>query len=213
MFHCSILFSRTNLFYFFILKETSLYEKVEQMDRNFLEMERHRLEMDRNFLEMERHRLETERHRLETDQILHTLLQNTHDFPTLAVILPLDTGDALMVSCRLVFMCSHTRELVPCGDTEEKNGFVFSRTREWVQKVAPYVQYGLNFLGDKINDSILDKLFPNQSMLQAAIKSAQSLVGAPISESSEVHLRQHCVGRRFTSSLRRHESVFGRQGY
>jgi hypothetical protein len=127
---------------------------------------------------------------VEMNRKLDTLIKNTHEFPTLAVIFPLGIGDSLMETrCRLVFMCSHTRELVPCGDTEEKNGFIITATREWVKQVAPAMQCGLNVLADKMGDAILGKLYPDRTMLQAVLKGALNLVGSALSDkmSSTLH--------------------------
>jgi len=131
---------------------------------------------------------------VEMNRTLDTLIKNTHEFPTLAVIFPLEIGDSLMETrCRLVFMCSHTRKLVPCGDTEEKNGFIITATREWVQQVAPAMQCGLNVLADKMGDAILGKLYPDRTMLQSVVKGALNLVGSALSDkmSSTLHSIQN----------------------
>mmetsp|Transcript_12450 Transcript_12450/g.17012 ORF Transcript_12450/g.17012 Transcript_12450/m.17012 type:complete len:250 (-) Transcript_12450:124-873(-) len=129
------------------------------------------------------------------DQNVMFLIKDTHHFPTLAVILPLDLGSTLWERrrCRLVFMCSHTRKLVPCGDTPEKNGFLISVTSEWVKQVAPFVQCGLSFLGSGMGDAILRQLYPDSTMLQAVLKSALSMVGSSLSTtaSSAIALQPH----------------------
>jgi len=149
-------------------------------------------EVNRNLYEvkqiLERNQLKIDRICLEMDRKLDTLIKNTHDIPTLVVILPLvETGYNMMIEkrCLLVFMCSHTRQLVPCGDSKEKNGFIISAKREWVKQVAPVAHLCLNILVDRVGDAIpaaVGSFYPDSAGFQSALKSALSLLGSHLSD-------------------------------
>ena len=85
--------------------------------------------------------------------IVDTLLQNTHDFPTLMVLLPdepktsfsrLNPSRIVNKKARLHFICSYTLQLVPCG--AKKKGYKVSVTKEWVKKASPYLHVGMMML-------------------------------------------------------------------
>lgn len=88
------------------------------------------------------------------ERMLYTLIKNTHDLPTLFVLLPLIPSERQGVvnrfknfvfkDVRLYFICSHTLEVVPCG--RKGNGYKLSFSRDWVVKAAPVLQVGLMLL-------------------------------------------------------------------
>jgi tRNA A-37 threonylcarbamoyl transferase component Bud32 len=90
----------------------------------------------------------------EMTDMLHTVIDGTHDIPTLAVILPVIAPKSLFQSVRtmhllkhryrLYFLCSYTHKIAPCG--EGGRGYEISVTQEWVKAAAPVLRTGLLLL-------------------------------------------------------------------
>jgi serine/threonine protein kinase len=85
-------------------------------------------------------------------RLLNTLVQNTHDVPTLMVLLPVlrkgwrrfSPTNFLSDEANLVFICGHTKELVPCGP--KGCGYRIKTLKSWVRKAVPVLKVGLMLL-------------------------------------------------------------------
>jgi serine/threonine protein kinase len=86
----------------------------------------------------------------ELNSMVRALTANTHGMPTLAVILPVvSTGWKSKFSpmrlvrdqYRLYFLCSHTKQLAPCGPSGK--GYKITMTKQWVLDAAPVLRVGL----------------------------------------------------------------------
>jgi serine/threonine protein kinase len=83
--------------------------------------------------------------------MLQTLISGTHDIPTLAIVLP-EVSKSWVGSLkspmrllrnhfRLYFLCSHTKQIAPCGP--QGKGYRIEVTKQWVQDAAPVLRVGL----------------------------------------------------------------------
>lgn len=84
--------------------------------------------------------------------LLHTLIQNTHSVPTLVIIVPdVSSTQGLSLwnpkklltsfthlSYRMFFICSHTLQVVPCG--EDGKGYKIKVQKEWVRRAMPIIK-------------------------------------------------------------------------
>jgi len=86
-------------------------------------------------------------------RLLKTLIYNVHDVPTLMVLLPMPSKEGikkynprnlLRDRAKLFFICSYTKELVPCGP--KKNGYTVSVLKPWVKRAIPVLKVGLLIL-------------------------------------------------------------------
>lgn len=86
-------------------------------------------------------------------RMLNTLVEGTHDIPTLAVILPTvskgwvkkwNPMGLVTKNYRLFFLCSHTHRIAACGP--KGLGYEISSTRPWVKDAAPVLSVGLGAL-------------------------------------------------------------------
>jgi hypothetical protein len=84
------------------------------------------------------------------NNMLQTLIAGTHAIPTLAIVLPeISSGwksvthpmRLLRNRFRLFFLCSHTKQIAPCGP--DGNGYKIQVTKKWVRDVAPVLRVGL----------------------------------------------------------------------
>jgi len=80
---------------------------------------------------------------------LDMLIQNTHNVPTLMVLIPkvvkvLGKLTFFQDKVRLVFFCSITLERVPCG--HDGNGYEVDILKPWVKKAVPVLKVGLVLL-------------------------------------------------------------------
>jgi hypothetical protein len=82
--------------------------------------------------------------------MVQTLIAGTHDIPTLAIVLPEVSPSWESVThpmrllrnhFRLYFLCSHTKQIAPCGP--EGKGYKIEVTKKWVQDAAPVLRVGL----------------------------------------------------------------------
>ena len=87
--------------------------------------------------------------------MLETLVQSTHDIPTLAIIVPVVSKSAFCSmrsgplnivrnQYRLYFLCSHTHKVARCGP--KGKGYKISVTKQWVIDAAPVLMVGLMVL-------------------------------------------------------------------
>jgi hypothetical protein len=83
-------------------------------------------------------------------RMVQTLVSGTHDIPTLAIVLPEVSTSwesvkhpmrLLRNQFRLYFLCSHTKQIAPCGP--QGNGYRIQVTKQWVQDAAPVLRVGL----------------------------------------------------------------------
>ena len=89
-------------------------------------------------------------------QKLHTLIQDVHKVPTLAIIVkkPLkgiskwNPKNLVTETYSLYFICAHTFQIVPCGP--EGDGFIFTKLKEgissFLKKVSPLITVSLTLL-------------------------------------------------------------------
>ena len=85
-------------------------------------------------------------------RLLRTLVYNTHNLPTLMVLLPVskegfkkfDPRNLLRDRAKLVFICGYNYALVPCGP--KKNGYTVKNLKTWVKKAIPVLKVGLLLL-------------------------------------------------------------------
>ena len=74
---------------------------------------------------------------------LKVLVEDTHKYPTLAIIVPKLKSDKTLLQKMdiihdvyyLIFVCSHTYQLVPCG--KKGVGYEIKMQKEWFAKLAP----------------------------------------------------------------------------
>ena len=78
------------------------------------------------------------------------LLRDTHSIPTLVVVLPevhssfLSKANPMRLFAdryRMFFICSHTRQLVPCG--RNGDGILLTKCKAWLKTAAPVLTVGL----------------------------------------------------------------------
>jgi hypothetical protein len=115
--------------------------------------------------------------------MVQTLIAGTHDIPTLAIIVPEVSRDwqgithpmlLLHNQYRLHFLCSHTKQIVPCGP--EKTGYEIKVTRKWVKDAAPVLQVGLVLVKVALLASGIPLPVPNLSnLLTDATKGSKYL--------------------------------------
>jgi hypothetical protein len=84
------------------------------------------------------------------NNMVQTLISGTHTIPTLAIVLPevshswesvTQPTRLLRNHFRLYFLCSHTKQIAPCGP--EGKGYKIEVTKLWVQDAAPVLRVGL----------------------------------------------------------------------
>jgi hypothetical protein len=85
------------------------------------------------------------------NNMVQTLVSGTHTVPTLAIVLPEVSKSWVGVfkspmrllrnQFRLYFLCSHTKQIAPCGP--EGKGYRIEVTKKWVQDAAPVLRVGL----------------------------------------------------------------------
>jgi hypothetical protein len=85
--------------------------------------------------------------------MVRALTENTHDMPTLAIVLPAVSTSwkskfspmrLVRDQYRLYFLCSHTKQLAPCGP--QGKGYKITMTKQWVLDAAPVLRVGLVLL-------------------------------------------------------------------
>lgn len=140
----------------------------------------------------------------EMTDMLHTLIQGTHNIPTLAVIVPEVAESSfhffenpmhlIKNHFRLYFLCSHTHQVAHCGPA--KKGYEITVTREWVKKAAPVIRTGLLLLKLAAMAGGLPIPIPDISpLLQDANKHSEYLAAAlclvenPLSDSAPATLK------------------------
>jgi serine/threonine protein kinase len=85
------------------------------------------------------------------NHMAQTLISGTHTTPTLAIVLP-EVSKSWVGSLkspmrllrnhfRLYFLCSHTKQIPPCGPGGK--GYKIAVTKKWVQDAAPVLRVGL----------------------------------------------------------------------
>jgi hypothetical protein len=85
------------------------------------------------------------------NNMVQTLISGTHTIPTLAIVLP-EVSKSWVGSLkspmrllrnrfRLYFLCSHTKQIAPCGP--KGRGYKIEVTKQWVQDAAPVLRVGL----------------------------------------------------------------------
>jgi hypothetical protein len=85
------------------------------------------------------------------NNMVQTLITGTHTIPTLAIVLPVVSKSwvglikspmrLLRNQFRLFFLCSHTKQIAPCGP--KGKGYKIQVTKQWVQDAAPVLRVGL----------------------------------------------------------------------
>jgi serine/threonine protein kinase len=84
------------------------------------------------------------------NSMVQTLISGAHAVPTFAIVLPeVSSGwksvthpmRLLRNQFRLYFLCSHTKQMAPCG--LDGKGYKIEVTKQWVQDVAPVLRVGL----------------------------------------------------------------------
>jgi serine/threonine protein kinase len=84
------------------------------------------------------------------NNMVQTLIAGTHIIPALAIVLPEVSTSwesvkhpmrLLRNQFRLYFLCSHTKQIAPCGP--QGKGYRIQVTKQWVQDAAPVLRVGL----------------------------------------------------------------------
>jgi len=104
---------------------------------------------------------------------LDVLIQNTHHVPTLMVLIPevkkgLGKLNFFQDKARLVFFCSVTLEMVPCG--KDGGGYEVDTLKPWVKKAIPVLRAGLLLL--QLGLSVSGFPIPVAALANAAIDQA-----------------------------------------
>lgn len=87
-------------------------------------------------------------------RLVRILVLNTHNVPTLMVLLPMpkkgfkkfDPRNLFRDRAKLVFICGYTMELVLCGNGPKKDGYTVKDLKKWVKKAIPVLKVGLLLL-------------------------------------------------------------------
>ena len=86
-------------------------------------------------------------------RLLKKLVYNTHNVPTLMVLLPMpvkggikkfDLRNLFRDRAKLFFICAYTYKIVPCGP--KKKGYTVTNLKTWVKKAIPVLKVGLLIL-------------------------------------------------------------------
>lgn len=117
------------------------------------------------------------------DQMLHMVLKNQHDVPTLAVVLPTNNSSKInprnwvSIEYTLFFVCSHSFQVVPCGPTGY--GYKFRKSMKWFRKVAPVIKISLIVAQIALNLSGVP--IPIFKSLESALSESEDWLSSAIS--------------------------------
>lgn len=122
-------------------------------------------------------------------QKLHTLVQDVHKVPTLAIIVKKppkglskwNPKNLITETYSLYFICAHTFQIVPCGP--EGDGFVFTKVKDginsFLKKVSPLITISLTLL--KIAVSMYGVPLPLPDLSNLGIEASNAYLNDAIS--------------------------------